>query len=46
MTAPLLLEIAPIDPRDKTVKRLYSARELLDQVKDVSEDPDLDEGCI
>ena len=43
MTAPLLLEIAPIDPRDKAVKRLYSASELLDQVTDVLEDPDLDE---
>ena len=38
-----VFELNPIDPRDKTVKRLYSASELLDQVTDVLEDPDLDE---
>ncbi len=34
----------PIDHSDKDMKRLYLASELLDQVKDVFEGPDLDEG--
>tara|TARA_Y100000815_G_C13027933_1_gene381994 strand:- start:171 stop:494 length:324 start_codon:yes stop_codon:yes gene_type:complete len=38
-----VFELDPTDPRDKDVKRLYLASELLDQVKDVFEDPDLDE---
>ncbi|WP_272989826.1 hypothetical protein [Spongiibacter tropicus] len=43
VAAPLLLEVAPVDPRNKAVERLYSASELLDQVRDVLENPDLDE---
>jgi hypothetical protein len=38
-----VFELNPVDPRDNAAKRVYSASELLDQVKDVFEDPDLDE---
>jgi hypothetical protein len=38
-----VFDLDPVDPRDKAVKRVYSASELLDQVTDMFEDPDLDE---